>query len=938
MEESIQAGDVKEGGNMSEDTQVISPDLELLMKDGNDEKGFYGETQRPDGNPTPKKGGNCVDVGAIKAESARRKSSSTKPSGLAALKAAKRAEMAAKSKVGELKSRDDRVGKVRGPTGLAYSPDMLLHTCTWDSNHIESPARLERVVARCQEMGLLDKCTRIPPREASDHELLCYHDQEFLDTMVNSRLMAESEAEEVCKGLDSVYLCPHTDRAARLAAGGAIDLVKGVLEGNLHNGMGLIRPPGHHAMASTPCGFCGFNNAVVAAHAALEAGAKKIVIVDFDLHHGQGTQQAFYSDPRVVYMSVHRYEKGAYWPHLRESNFDYIGEAEGKGFNVNVALNSIGCGPEDYLAIFHMVFLPIAIEFQPDLVIVSAGYDAAIGCPEGEMMVTPAAYPHLLHQLSSLGCGRLVALLEGGYCLDSLAESAALTLRELLGSRPAVLKGGKVAPSVQESIQSTITALRPHWQCLQHWSTWQVTGGAPTPSDTYHLPSKVFSPPADWPPSEFPTRDYYLVYDEDQRREWEVKIAALVLNTPLPLPTTSLVLCYDSAMERHHDDEPHPECPERTARIWEMLEENGVTQREGVLRVEARRLLKEEADMVHEPEHWEKLHMLMEMEQKDMDAAAEEMNSIYLNPFSLDCALLAAGGVLQTVDKVLESGGAGLAVVRPPGHHAEPHTPHGFCLFNNVAIAAERAVREEGLDRVLILDWDVHHGNGIQHMFYQSNKVLYISLHRYDDATFFPSNEDANYDMVGEGLGQGFNVNIPFNGRKMGDTEYLMAFQSIVLPIAYEFDPQLVLVSAGFDAAKGDPLGGYRLSPGMYGHMTQGLLGLAGGRVVVCLEGGYCLPAISECMLQCARAILGDPLPQLSLEAEVKLSAVDTVRDVIAAQMPFWDCLDAYKKKVPHDINAFFALADVEEIRIDEDPEEVVLSRSFRKMELVSKM
>ena len=140
----------------------------------------------------------------------------------------------------------------------------------------------------------------------------------------------------------------------------------------------------------------------------------------------------------------------------------------------------------------------------------------------------------------------------------------------------------------------------------------------------------------------------------------------------------------------------------------------------------------------------------------------------------------------------------------------------------------------------------------------------------------------------------------------------------------------------------------------------QGLLGLAGGRVVVCLEGGYCLPAISECMLQCARAILGDPLPQLrwlvcsledfhihnvkqcqtfsSLEAEVKLSAVDTVKDVIAAQMPFWDCLAAYKKKLPHDINAFFALADVEEVRIDEDPEEVVLGRSFRKMELVSEM
>jgi len=131
---------------------------------------------------------------------------------------------------------------------------------------------------------------------------------------------------------------------------------------------------------------------------------------------------------------------------------------------VNVALNSIGCGPADYLAIFQTVFLPIAMEFQPDLVLVSAGYDAAIGCPEGEMLVTPATYPHLLHQLSSLGCGRLVALLEGGYCLDSLAESAALSLRELLGLRPPMLKGGSPSPAVQEAIRSTITALRPHWQ------------------------------------------------------------------------------------------------------------------------------------------------------------------------------------------------------------------------------------------------------------------------------------------------------------------------------------------------------------------------------------------------------------------------------------------------------------------------------------------
>ena len=173
--------------------------------------------------------------------------------------------------------------------------------------------------------------------------------------------------------------------------------------------------------------------------------------------------------------------------------------------------------------------------------------------------------------------------------------------------------------------------------------------------ETLHLPSKVFSPPPNWPPSQFPTRDYYLVYTEEQRKGWEVKIAALILTTPLPLTSSSLVLCYDPAMERHCDDEPHPECPERTTRIWEALEEAGVTKREGVVKVEVKKLVKEEAELVHEPEHWNKLHELMELGQQEMDEVAENMNSIYLNPFSLDCALLAAGGVLQTVDKVGEN-------------------------------------------------------------------------------------------------------------------------------------------------------------------------------------------------------------------------------------------------------------------------------------------
>jgi len=277
----------------------------------------------------------------------------------------------------------------------------------------------------------------------------------------------------------------------------------------------------------------------------------------------------------------------------------------------------------------------------------------------------------------------------------------------------------------------------------------------------------------------------------------------------------------------------------------------------------------------------------------------EQFNSIYLNSSSVKCGLLAAGAVLECVDEVLNSKSrSSVAVVRPPGHHAEPHTAHGFCLFNNVGIAAQYAISNHGLNRVMILDWDVHHGNGIQHMFYNDNRVLYVSLHRYDHGTFFPMSEDANFDMIGEGKGEGYNINIPWNGRKMGDSEYLAAFNNIVLPIAYEFNPELILISAGFDAAIGDPLGGCKVTPEMYGYMTHHLSCLAEGKVIVALEGGYNLGTISECAVMCARALLGDPIPSVKSEA-VKESAIHTVRDVIKTQRKFWNCLAGHDKLLP---------------------------------------
>ena len=251
---------------------------------------------------------------------------------------------------------------------------MLLHMCPWDPHHIETPDRLSSIWTRCLQLGLVDKCTRLPAREATDDEVKLYHSDKFLSVFEASRTATAEENRATCSRFDSVYLCPDTATAARLATGAGIDLVDDVLSGKVHNGMGLVRPPGHHAMEDELNGFCGYNNIVIAAKSALDKGLKKILILDFDLHHGQGVQRAFYEDSRVLYMSVHRYEEGRYWPHLRESNFDYIGSGPGTGFNVNVPLNVTGCGNAEYLAIFHRIFLPIATEYNPDLVLVSAGY------------------------------------------------------------------------------------------------------------------------------------------------------------------------------------------------------------------------------------------------------------------------------------------------------------------------------------------------------------------------------------------------------------------------------------------------------------------------------------------------------------------------------------------------------------------------------------
>lgn len=347
-------------------------------------------------------------------------------------------------------------------------------------------------------------------------------------------------------------------------------------------------------------------------------------------------------------------------------------------------------------------------------------------------------------------------------------------------------------------------------------------------------------------------------------------------------------------------DDGYPERPERISEINRRFGEYCLTDR--MRKLPSRHATTGELGLSHSHQHIAHIRKVVaEKGTDELREIADKFNSVYLHESTFECATLAAGSVLQVVDEVLNGDSrCGVCVVRPPGHHAEADVPHGFCVFNNVAVAASYAKQHHGLKRILIVDWDIHHGNGIQHIFERDPNVLYISLHRYDYGAFFPTSEDGNYTVVGEGPGEGFNVNIPWNKRTMGDTEYIAAFQHIIMPIAYEFNPELVLVAAGFDAAIGDPLGGYKVNPEAFGYFTHWLSALANGKLIVCLEGGYNVNSIAYSMTMCAKTLLGDPLPSLQPMHKngINSSAIETIQNVISVHSKFWKSLK-FNKRLP---------------------------------------
>ncbi|XP_043492900.1 histone deacetylase 6 isoform X2 [Polistes fuscatus] len=787
----------------------------------------------------------------------------------------------------------DAYAVVRKETGIVYDRSMEDHKCLWDENYPECPERLTRILERCNELGLLNRCKLIQPRFCTENDILQMHTQKQIDILKEtSGSMDLDKLETLSSKYDAIYVNPSTFKLSLLAVGSTINLIESICKGDIQNGMAIIRPPGHHAMKSEYCGYCFYNNVAIAAKKALNDNlANKILIVDWDVHHGQATQQMFYDDSRVVYFSIHRYENGTFWPNLEESDFHYIGEGLGEGYNFNIPLNKTGMTNADYIAIFQQVLLPMAYEFQSDLIIVSAGFDSAFGDEKGEMEITPACYAHLLSSLLSLATGKIAVILEGGYCLKSLAESAALTLRALLGD-PCPMLQTLQSPSlsIRDTILNSIYAHKQYWKCYQYQEQYSINNRivGKEGNNDQHLPIVNYTGEV-YKPDFYETRNCYPIQNKDIFEELDKRLDLLIESTNLSKAPNKVCIVYDNRMLKHCDavNNTHPEKPNRIVSIYKKHEEHGLLER--CYLQQGRVATEEELLLAHSQDYINAIKKTETFKSKELERQASKYNSVYLHNETWFSACVSAGSLLQIVDNVLNGEAqSGVAVIRPPGHHAEPNAACGFCIFNNIAIAAKYAINIHNIKRILIVDWDVHHGNGTQFIFENDPSVLYTSIHRYDNGNFFPHSKQGNYTSVGLGSGEGYCVNIPWNKKGMGNAEYIAAFQQVVMPIAYQFNPELVLVSAGFDACIGDPLGGCTVTPEMYGHLTHWLSSLANGRVILSLEGGYNINSISHSMAICTKALLGDPLPLLDASLIPCSSAIHSINNVLKVQKKYW--------------------------------------------------
>ena len=335
---------------------------------------------------------------------------------------------------------------------------------------------------------------------------------------------------------------------------------------------------------------------------------------------------------------------------------------------------------------------------------------------------------------------------------------------------------------------------------------------------------------------------------------------------------------FTEELRKHDTGNGHPESGARVDAVSRALSDSSLAGKLEPLK--PRPAEREEIVLVH----WDRLYEEV-TKSADRDKTFLDADTVASRDTAM-VAHLAAGAALVGVEAVLDGKVQNaFAFSRPPGHHAKPDKAMGFCVFNNVAIAAKHAQQRFQLKRILIIDFDVHHGNGTQKAFYTSPEVLYLSVHQ---SPHYPGT--GSIDEVGKEEGEGFTVNVPMPPG-MGDAEYLRVFSDIVVPVGQEFAPELVLVSAGFDAHGDDPLGGMNVTRQGYAAMTGEILRLArstcAGRAVFVLEGGYHLGALEKSIVS-VLAVMSGERPSTDDPGD---AAPELVRDTRKAHSPYWKSL-----------------------------------------------
>ncbi|KAJ2562181.1 Histone deacetylase hda1 [Coemansia sp. RSA 1822] len=319
--------------------------------------------------------------------------------------------------------------------GYVYDVRMKYHQDLEDPQdpHPEDPRRIYWIYNILKVAGCLDIMKNVPVTPVTDDKILRVHTSQYLETLKDTEIMERATLLETQKKHDSVFLCKESQYCARMSAGGLLALCEDVVRGKLHSGLAIIRPPGHHACSAAPMGFCLLNNiAITVRDLQARKMVNRVMVVDWDVHHGNGIQEVFYSDSTVLYASLHRYDEGEFYPSSTDGGMNMVGEGDGKGYNINIPWVTAGVSDGDYIYAFKKLLLPVARQFCPDMIIVASGFDAAVCDPIGECDVTPECYACMTSMLKSVSNGKLVLSLEGGYNLDAIANSALACVKPLL--------------------------------------------------------------------------------------------------------------------------------------------------------------------------------------------------------------------------------------------------------------------------------------------------------------------------------------------------------------------------------------------------------------------------------------------------------------------------------------------------------------------------